>query len=268
MKAQQILSTCLFLTFLVGTASAGLMIKEQDEDDVTTQIYQDGIVVILAQEAGNQAVMIIDTRKSQCTWFNHLSRQFARSDCAAPSEVAGEMLESFQEHLSPEQLAMMQGMRDQEMERQMPPLQVKKIGGTNFQNYAVDKYHFLVEGRPVAEVWLSPDVGDAISKEVNFEAMNQLFGDQANEDHFSTFDSQDPSAVLEQKIEELSEKERAYVIKSMQIMEPGGTSNMEIFGSQVIEIKTGSFDLSQYRAPSDYKEVGSINELMQGAWGQ
>ena len=242
------------------------MIKKQDDGDVTTQIYQDGIVVVLATEAGNQAVMIMDTGKSQCTWFNHLSRQFARSDCAAPSEAAGEMLESFQEHLSPEQLAIMQGMGAQE-ERQMPPLQVKKIGSANFQGYAVDKYNFLVEGRPVAEVWLSADVGKAISKEVDFEAMSQLFGDQGNEDHFSTFDSQGFSAALEQKIEELSEKERAYVIKSMQIMESGGSSNMEIFGNQVIEIKTGNFDLSQYRVPSNYKEVGSINELMQGAWG-
>ena len=253
MKAQQILSTCLFSIFLVGTASAGLMIKEQDDGDVTTHIYQDGIVVILSQEADNQVVMITDTRKSQCTWFNHLNRQFSRGDCGAPSEMVGGMMESLQKHLSPEQLAMMQGMRGQEMEMQVPPLQVKKIGGTTFQDYTVDKYHFLVEGRPVAEVWLSSSVGEALSKEVDFESMKQLFGDQANEDHFSTFDSHDSSGVLEKKIEELSEKERAYVIKSMQIMGPGGPSNMEVFGSQVIEIKTGNFDLSQYQV--DRKSV-------------
>lgn len=266
MKTRLVLSTCILLAFLMSMANAGLMIKEQDEGETVTQIYQDGMMVVLSDQLNNKAGMIIDMRKSQCTWFNHSSQKFARGNCSAPSEIIGNMAQNIQNRLSSEQLAMMQQIQDQETEMQLPPLQVKKIGHANFQSFAVDKYHFLAEGRPIAEVWMSPDLAKAIYKEahMDMETMKKLFGDQENKGHSSVFAFQGPEEILEEKIDALSEKEKAYVIKVMML---DGSPDAEKFSSQVIEIKMGNFDLNQYRAPSNYEEV-DFNELMQGALGQ
>ncbi len=44
MKTYSTFSTWILLASLMGTANAGLMIKERGEDGIETQIYQDGML--------------------------------------------------------------------------------------------------------------------------------------------------------------------------------------------------------------------------------
>ncbi len=261
MKTHLILSICILLTTLIGIANAGLMITTQDEEGMAeATIYQDGVIVSL--DDNKKAMMIVDSQKSQCTWFNHSSQKFARG-CPNFTEsineikaMGDEAMKSIMSNFSPEQQAMMrQNMENEEQSR--PPLQTKKIGRTDFQGFSVNKYHLLFNGNPVAEVWLSPDLYKALSKEVDIKAIDKIFG-ESDDEHDSGFGHGGMQESLEKEIDALAEKEHAFVIKQMQIMSQNNPSDTEMFGSQVIEIKTKKFDLDQYKPPSSYEEVESF----------
>jgi len=244
------------------------MITEQEEGISETTIYQDGVMI--SMDGSKKAAMIVDSKKSQCTWFNHSSRKFARgcqmfSDSVNNIKAKGDAyMEGIMSQLSPEQQAMMR----QDMEnakRNSSTFQTKKIGDTNFQGFGVNKYHFLIEGSPFAEVWLSPDLYKALLKEVDVKKIEKIFGDtDTDTEHTSDFGQNDMQELLQKEITTLAEKENAYVIKAMRFISRDNPSDTEIFGSQVIEIKTKKIDLNQYNPPSDYKAVESFFDLVSG----
>lgn len=272
MKINSMLPTCMLLASFVGTANAGLMITKQEEGEaVEVTIYQDGVMVHLMDN--KKATVIIDSKKNQCTWFNHDSRKFVRS-CQAYSDFVSSMdaaMNKMMSQFSSEQQAMMsqfsleqQAMMKQDMkneERNLPKFQTKKIGSTSFQGFGINKYHFIIEGSgsPLAEVWLSPDLYKALHNEVDVKKIEKIFGPSHSEIS-SDFNRHNIQELLEKEIDALAERENYSVIR-IKMMSRNNPSDVEIFGSQVIKITTKQFDLNQYKPPLNYKEVGSFSEL-------
>ncbi|VAW49319.1 hypothetical protein MNBD_GAMMA04-1506, partial [hydrothermal vent metagenome] len=218
MKTHSVLLTCILITFLIGTANAGIMITGQDEGDMPEAIiYQDGVMIAL--DGNKKAGMIIDTQKNQCTWFNHSSRKFVRgcqsfSDSMSGIKAKGDVyMQSIMSRLTPEQQAMMKKQMENEKQN-LPEFKIKKIGHTNFQGFSVNKYHFLIQGSPVAEVWLSPDLLKAMSREIDKETIEKVFGGTDDKDG-SDFGRDGRQEVMEKKINDFAEKENAFVIKRM-----------------------------------------------------
>lgn len=273
------ISTFILSMFLSSSIYAGVMITHQSDDGTRVALYQDNR---LYNVENNHLHSMIDFNRSQCTLLMPVFNVYVIGDCHAIQAQMDTFADKFKAReyeaiaaIKAEQKRLLDKMTQsqrQEVLGEAVDVSVVKVKVEKIQGFTAQRYNVLVGVKPVKAIWVSEVLTQAIKQEVDLDesVVNIGFSKDADKSKALMFD---PIAVkVEKAVESLEEK--GFVVKKANLQpilkesmatykgEDAQTNIVEAeleVKAEVINIETKSFDVSNYKVPSELDKIQVTN---------
>ncbi len=245
----------MMMFFSMDAAWAGLVIKEriQTENGMETILtYIEGDMVKNVMSDGTY--VIIDLTKREMIEVNPAKRQYSVIKIDEIKKEMDQAMSKMKEQLAglpPEQRAMIEQMMGEMMGSKAAPgsVTVKKTGQhAKVAGFRADQYRIMQNGKPVMEVWLSPDLLKYMKKEMDSAKIKAFERAMDSLDEMLSMMPMGSDNVFK-KMKELEKK--GHIVKEVDLSDHGKPTVV----SQVVAVQRRSIPRSEFLVPSGYKKV-------------
>jgi len=243
----------LLLFFSMNAAWAGLVIKEkiQAENGMETILtYIEGDMVKNVMPDGSY--MIIDLTKREMIEVNPSKKQYSVIKIDEMKKEMDQTMSKIKEQLAglpPEQRAMIEKMMGGMMGAKAASAATVKTGQhAKIAGFKAEQYKIMQNGKPVVEVWLSPDLLRYMKKEMDSAKIKAFEKAMDSVDEMLSMMPVGEDSVLK-KMKELEKK--GHIVKEVDYSDPENP----VVVSQVVAVQRRSIPRSEFLVPSGYKKV-------------